>query len=50
MIRDIIKISDKDSLGFYELKKHKPYFDEGCSELLDERKQLNWNGYRIHLK
>jgi iron uptake system EfeUOB component EfeO/EfeM len=26
------------------LKKHKPWFDEGCSELLDQRKQakLHW--------
>jgi hypothetical protein len=22
-----------------ELKKHKPWFDEGCSKLLDQRKQ-----------
>jgi hypothetical protein len=26
-----IKISAKESLGYYELKKHKPWFDEGCS-------------------
>jgi hypothetical protein len=30
-----IKISAKESLCYYELKKHKPWFDEGCSELLD---------------
>jgi hypothetical protein len=26
------------------MKKHKPWFDEGCSELLDQRKQvkLQW--------
>jgi hypothetical protein len=31
-------------LGYYELKKHKPWFDEGCSKLLDQRKQakLQW--------
>jgi hypothetical protein len=23
----------KESLGYYELKKHKPWFDEGCSKL-----------------
>jgi hypothetical protein len=23
----------------YELKKHKPWFNEGCSELLDQRKK-----------
>jgi hypothetical protein len=26
--RENIKISAKESLGFYELKKHKPWFDE----------------------
>jgi hypothetical protein len=38
-IRENIKISAKESLGYYELKKHEPWFDEGCSELLDQRKQ-----------
>ncbi|PNF23951.1 hypothetical protein B7P43_G10044 [Cryptotermes secundus] len=32
-IRDNIKISAKESLGYYEPKKHKPWFDEGCSKL-----------------
>jgi hypothetical protein len=43
-IRENIKISAKESLGYYELKKNKPWFDEGCSELLDQRKQakLQW--------
>jgi hypothetical protein len=27
-IREIIKISAKESVGYYELKKHKPWFDE----------------------
>jgi hypothetical protein len=36
---DNIKISAKESLGYYELKKHTPWFDEGCSELLNQRKQ-----------
>ncbi|PNF23352.1 hypothetical protein B7P43_G13186 [Cryptotermes secundus] len=26
-----IKISAKKRLGYYELKKHKPWLDEGCS-------------------
>jgi hypothetical protein len=30
-----IKISAKESLDYYELRKHKPWFDEGCSKLLD---------------
>jgi hypothetical protein len=31
-------------LGYYELKKHKPLFDKGCSKLLDQRRQvkLQW--------
>jgi hypothetical protein len=43
-IRENIKISAKESLGYCELKKHKPWFDEGCSKLLDQRKQvkLQW--------
>jgi hypothetical protein len=44
-IRDSIQISAKKSIGYYGLKKHKPWFDQGgCSELLDQRKQakLQW--------
>jgi hypothetical protein len=37
--RENINISAKESLGYFELKKHKPSFDEGCSKLLDQRKQ-----------
>jgi hypothetical protein len=42
-IRENIKMSAKESLCFYELKNHKPWF-EGCSQLLDQRKQakLQW--------
>jgi hypothetical protein len=44
MIRENIKISAKESLGYFELKQHKPWSDEGCSKLLDQRKQakLRW--------
>jgi hypothetical protein len=38
-IRENINISAKASLGYFELKKHKPWFDEGCSKLLDQRKE-----------
>jgi hypothetical protein len=38
-ITENINISAKESLGYYELKKHKPWFDKGCSKLLDQRKQ-----------
>jgi hypothetical protein len=34
-IRGNIKISAKGSLSYYESKKHEPWFDEGCSKLLD---------------
>jgi hypothetical protein len=44
MVREKIKISAKESLGYFELKKHKPWFDEGFTKLLDQRKQakLQW--------
>jgi hypothetical protein len=32
-IRENIKISAKESVGYYELKKHKPCLDEGFSKL-----------------
>jgi hypothetical protein len=35
-IRENIKMFAKESLGYFELKKHKPWFDEGCSKLLDQ--------------
>jgi hypothetical protein len=38
-IRENIKMSVKWSLGYYEVKQHKPWFDKGCSKLLDQRKQ-----------
>jgi hypothetical protein len=43
-IRENIKVSAKMSLGYRELKKYKPWFDEGCSDLLDQRKRakLQW--------
>jgi predicted metallo-beta-lactamase superfamily hydrolase len=43
-IRENVKISAKESLGYYKLKQHKPWFDEECSESADKRKQfkLQW--------
>jgi hypothetical protein len=43
-IRENIKISAKVSLGYFEFKKHKPWFNEGRSKLLDQRKEakLQW--------
>jgi hypothetical protein len=37
-IRENMKISAKESLGYFELKMHKPWFEDGCSKLLDQRK------------
>jgi hypothetical protein len=38
-IKENINILAKESLGYCELKKHKPWFDQACSKLLDQRKQ-----------
>jgi hypothetical protein len=38
-IGENIKISTKESLGYFGLKKHKLWFDEGCSDLLAQWKQ-----------
>jgi hypothetical protein len=37
-------MSAKESLRYYDLNKHKPWFDERCSKSLDHRKQakLHW--------
>jgi len=34
-IRENLKDSATESLGYYELKQHKPWFDEKCSKLLN---------------
>jgi hypothetical protein len=55
--RKNINISAKESLRYYELKKRQPWFNEGCSKLLDQKKQtkLQWlqdrsevNGYNLN--
>jgi hypothetical protein len=38
-IRKNIIISAKASLDYYELKKHNPWFNDGCSKLLYKSKQ-----------
>jgi hypothetical protein len=38
-IRENINISAKESLGYYELKTHRPWFHEDCSKLLDQKKR-----------
>jgi hypothetical protein len=37
-IRENIRISAKENLGYYELKEHNAWFNEGCSKLLHEKK------------
>jgi hypothetical protein len=37
-VREKIKIAAEECLC-YELKQHKPWFDEGCSKLIEENKQ-----------
>jgi hypothetical protein len=41
MIRENINISSKESLGYCELKKHKPWFDRVFSKL-DQRKRAKF--------
>jgi hypothetical protein len=43
-VRENIKKSAEGSLGSYELKKRKSWFDEECTKLLDQRKEtkLQW--------
>jgi hypothetical protein len=38
-IRENIKMLVKESPDYYELKKHRPLFDEGCPKLLDQKKR-----------
>jgi hypothetical protein len=43
-IKENTKTSAKESLGLYELKKHKPWFDKECELFLDQRKhaKMQW--------
>jgi hypothetical protein len=41
MIRENIKISANESLGLFEVKEYKLWFDEGSSKLLYQKKQTN---------
>jgi hypothetical protein len=51
-IREIIKDSAKDNLGYQKLKHKKPWFDDEWSKLIDQWKQakLQWlqNPNQIH--
>jgi hypothetical protein len=39
---DNIKISAKDCIGYCELNWNKPWFEEDCSELLDQGKHTKF--------
>jgi hypothetical protein len=43
-IRENMKMEATDRRGYYELKQYKPWFDEACSNILDQRRQakLQW--------
>jgi hypothetical protein len=43
-IRENIRVSAKECIGHCEVKRHKPWYDEECSKLVDRRKQakLQW--------
>jgi hypothetical protein len=56
-IRENIKISAKDNVGYHRVKHNKPWFENECSKLIDELKQskLQWlhnpsqiNGNNLH--
>jgi hypothetical protein len=39
-----IKTSAKESIGLHEMKQYKPWFDEKCLDILDQRKRakIQW--------
>jgi hypothetical protein len=41
-IRDNTKISAKDSAGFYQLIKRKPWLNQGCLTLLQQGNQAGF--------
>jgi hypothetical protein len=43
-IRENIKTSAKENLGYQNIKHNKPWFDDECSKLVDQRRQakLQW--------
>jgi hypothetical protein len=43
-IRENVKTSAKENLGYQKLKHNKPWFDDECSKLIDQQKQakLQW--------
>jgi hypothetical protein len=48
--RENITISAKESLGYFELKKHMPWFEEGYSNYEIKENRLNCGGYMVQMK
>jgi hypothetical protein len=46
-IRDNIKTSAKENLGYDMLKHNKPSFDYECSKLIDKQKQAKLEWFKI---
>jgi hypothetical protein len=42
-----INISNKEGPRFYKMKKHKPWFDEGCWKYYIKWVQTSLGGYRM---
>jgi hypothetical protein len=45
-----MKASATESLHYCELEQHKPWFDEECLKVLDEREQAKLQWFRIQVK
>jgi hypothetical protein len=37
-----INVSAKKNIGYYEMMKQKPFFDEGCSKSFNQRTRNEW--------
>jgi hypothetical protein len=44
---EIITISAEESLGYYEMRKHKPWLDKGWTKLSDKSKQAKLQQLQI---
>jgi hypothetical protein len=49
-IRDNVKISANDNLGYHRLKDNKPWFNDECSKLIDNGRRLIYDGCKIQAK
>jgi hypothetical protein len=46
-ITENIKRSAKENVGYHRLKHNKPWFDDECSKLIDQRKQAKLRWFQI---